>query len=162
MRQLLTVAILSLVTLANATATDDDEHKYLKAFPAAEDGMSRYVIELPHKERGEEDNFKVEITVGKEVLTDGVNLYHLEKVRRDALDDDLLQQPNPDSGLCSRGWRSPLSNLVGTQENEKGGAQLSVLKWPGRSIRKSLLTAERLCLAGLGETSLQSTSPRPT
>jgi len=77
MRQLITFATVSLVALVNSAATDDDEHKYLKAFPAAEDGMSRYVIELPHKERGEEDNFKVEITVGKEVLTDGVNLYHL-------------------------------------------------------------------------------------
>lgn len=49
----------------------------LDAFPAPEDGMDRFVIELEHKERGEEDAFKVEIIVGKEMLTDGVNLYRL-------------------------------------------------------------------------------------
>jgi ecotin len=32
---------------------------------------------LPHKERGEEDLFKVELIVGKEMLTDGVNLIRL-------------------------------------------------------------------------------------
>jgi len=37
----------------------------------------RYVIELPHKERGEDNNFKVEISVGKVMLTDGANLYRL-------------------------------------------------------------------------------------
>jgi ecotin len=35
------------------------------------------VIVLPHKERGEEDAFQVEIIVGKEMLTDGVNLVRL-------------------------------------------------------------------------------------
>ena len=32
---------------------------------------------LPHKERGEEDSFKVELIVGREMLTDGVNLVRL-------------------------------------------------------------------------------------
>jgi ecotin len=53
------------------------EHPELKAFPAAKDGMERYVIVLPHKERGEEDAFRVEIMVGREMLTDGVNLVRL-------------------------------------------------------------------------------------
>lgn len=52
-------------------------HPELKAFPAASNGMERYVIVLPHRERGEEDNFKVEIIVGKEMLTDGVNQIRL-------------------------------------------------------------------------------------
>ena len=39
--------------------------------------MERFVIVLPDKERGEEDSFKVEIIVGKEMLTDGVNLVRL-------------------------------------------------------------------------------------
>ena len=39
--------------------------------------MERFVIVLPHKERGEEDDFKVELIVGKEMLTDGVNLVRL-------------------------------------------------------------------------------------
>ena len=49
----------------------------LDAFPAPQDGMVRFVIELEHKGRGEEDAFKVEIVVGKEMLTDGVTLYPL-------------------------------------------------------------------------------------
>ncbi len=53
------------------------EHPELKAFPAPKAGMERFVIVLPHKERGDEDAFKVEIIVGKEMLTDGVNLVRL-------------------------------------------------------------------------------------
>ena len=53
------------------------EHKYLKAFPQAEDGMTRYVLELPHKERGEEGAFLVELIVGKTIETDGVNKYFM-------------------------------------------------------------------------------------
>lgn len=49
------------------------EHKALKAFPDAEAGMERFVITLPHKERGEDNNFKVELIPGKVMLTDGVN-----------------------------------------------------------------------------------------
>ena len=75
MRQLtmLTVTLVMLVT----TAATGEDHKYLKAFPPAEDGMVRYVIELPHKERGEDNGFRVEIIIGKEMLTDGVNLARL-------------------------------------------------------------------------------------
>lgn len=53
------------------------EHPELKPFPAATEGMERFVIVLPHKERGEEDDFRVEIIVGKQMLTDGVNLVRL-------------------------------------------------------------------------------------
>jgi len=49
----------------------------LDAFPAPADGMVRYVITLADKARGEEDRFKVEITAGKTILTDGVNSYRL-------------------------------------------------------------------------------------
>ncbi|MGJ8656519.1 MAG: ecotin family protein [Akkermansiaceae bacterium] len=49
------------------------EHKNLKAFPEATKDMERHVIILPHKERGEEDAFKVEIIAGKQLMTDGVN-----------------------------------------------------------------------------------------
>lgn len=52
----------------------------LDAFPAAEDGMTRFVITLPQKERGEEASFKVEIIVGRELLTDGVNQLQLGNV----------------------------------------------------------------------------------
>ena len=53
------------------------EHPQLKGFPAAKEGMERFVIVLPHKERGEEDAFQVELIVGKEMLVDGVNLVRL-------------------------------------------------------------------------------------
>lgn len=48
-------------------------HPELKAFPAAEEGMERFVIVLPDKTRGEEVDFKVELIPGKIMLTDGVN-----------------------------------------------------------------------------------------
>ena len=53
------------------------EHSQLKAFPEAGEGMERLVIVLPHKERGEEDRFKVELVPGKEILTDGANRYRM-------------------------------------------------------------------------------------
>jgi ecotin len=49
----------------------------LKAFPAARDGMERFVVALPHKERAEEDAFQVEIIAGRQMSTDGVNQYRL-------------------------------------------------------------------------------------
>ena len=59
------------------SAAMGQDHKYLKAFPPAADGMVRYAIMLPHKERGEENDFRVELIVGKEMLTDGVNQVRL-------------------------------------------------------------------------------------
>ena len=62
--------LLGFLTLAEGA---EIQHKNLKAFPPAKEGMERFVIVLPHKERGEEDAFKVELLVGKEMMTDGVN-----------------------------------------------------------------------------------------
>jgi ecotin len=64
-----------LASLSNCAAQGPPNH--LEAFPSAAQGMSRYVIELPHKERGEEDAFRVELIVGQQMLTDGVNLVRL-------------------------------------------------------------------------------------
>jgi ecotin len=72
---LLQVLIMGLVVLSISLARA--EHPELKAFPAAQEGMERFVIVLPHKDRGEEDAFKVELIVGREMLTDGVNLVRL-------------------------------------------------------------------------------------
>ena len=71
--RLASLGVLALLASSVAAA----EHKYLKAFPAAEEGMKRCVILLTDKERGEDDNFKVELIVGREILTDGVNRYML-------------------------------------------------------------------------------------
>src|SRR5215510_2333649 len=76
MRNTLTqMLMLGLVVLSVSAARA--EHPQLKGFPAAKEGMERFVIVLPHKERGEEDAFKVELIVGKEMLVDGVNLVRL-------------------------------------------------------------------------------------
>lgn len=49
----------------------------LDAFPATKEGMARFVILLPPKEREEEERLKVEVIVGKEMLADGVNQLQL-------------------------------------------------------------------------------------
>lgn len=53
------------------------EHAELKAYPPTMNGLVRQVIVLPHKERGEEDAFQVELIVGRKMMTDGVNTYFL-------------------------------------------------------------------------------------
>lgn len=73
--RLLTAALLSTACLI--AMSEETAHPQLKTFPAAEEGMVRHVIVLPHKERGEEINFKVEIVAGKVMETDGTNLYSL-------------------------------------------------------------------------------------
>lgn len=77
LQTLLILLLLLCVVREAAAAPDPEAEKYRKAFPAAQEGMTRYVILLPHKERGEEESFRVEIIVGKELLTDGVNSYRL-------------------------------------------------------------------------------------
>jgi ecotin len=73
-KQLLPLIVL-LVLCSMATA--DEAERYLKAFPPADEGQTRFVILLPPKERGEDGNFQVEIIVGKEMLTDGINQVRL-------------------------------------------------------------------------------------
>ncbi len=68
---------LLLVSLLPVQAALGSGGSALEPFPAPGEGNARFVIELEHKERGEEDAFKVEIVVGKQMLTDGVNLYRL-------------------------------------------------------------------------------------
>ncbi len=72
MNTLFTAALVLAVTLV-FPAIAAEPHKYLKAFPKAKEGMERFVINLPHKERGEDEGFKVELVVGKKMMTDGVN-----------------------------------------------------------------------------------------
>ena len=70
------IAIAGIIAMV-LSSLGSAEDRYLKAFPEAGDGMTRFVIMLPHKERGEDQDFKVEIYVGKEMETDGVNTYRL-------------------------------------------------------------------------------------
>lgn len=53
------------------------EHPELKAFPEAKQGMERFVIVLPHKERSEEGEFQVELVAGQTMMTDGVNVMRM-------------------------------------------------------------------------------------
>jgi ecotin len=69
--------LLILGIVVQSAAVFASGHPELKPFPLAEEGFERFVIALPHKARGEEDTFRVEIIVGKEMLTDGVNLVRL-------------------------------------------------------------------------------------
>ncbi|MCP4010453.1 MAG: proteinase inhibitor I4 serpin [Proteobacteria bacterium] len=68
---------LALCLLFSSLSIQAAEHTQLKAFPAAQQGMLRYVIELTHKERSEEQGFSVELIVGKYMQTDGVNQIRL-------------------------------------------------------------------------------------
>ena len=76
---LILITLLSFglfLTIPQAMSQDTPQQKtqkQLKAFPTAKVGMERFVIYLPHKERGEEDAFKVELLPGKMMMTDGVN-----------------------------------------------------------------------------------------
>ena len=75
------------------------EHPELKIFPSAKEGMDRFVMMLSHKGRGEEDDFMVEIIVGKTMLTDGINQMWLDN----ALEPRLLE-----------GWGYPYYEVTGS------------------------------------------------
>jgi len=68
MRTIVSVALVVLVSISLAFAADD-----MKAFPPAEEGMTRHVIGLP--KQGDESAFKVELIIGKTVKTDARNSY---------------------------------------------------------------------------------------
>ncbi len=71
--------LMTSLAVFSAAAFSAD-HPQLKAFPPAKEGMERFVIVLPHKARGEESAFKIELIAGKEMLTDGVNLVRLANI----------------------------------------------------------------------------------
>ncbi len=116
---------LVLGLLAFGGSAFGDEHPELKAFSRAQEGMQRFVIVLPHKERGEEDGFKVELTVGKEMLTDGVNQVRLGN----AIEPRTLE-----------GWGYTYYEVTGTSET------ISTLMAPpeGAPKRKTFVTAAPL------------------
>jgi ecotin len=69
-----TLALLLAVNLlAPGAPVAGADHPELRAFPPAREGMERFVIVLPHKERGEEDDFMVELVAGRTLQVDGVN-----------------------------------------------------------------------------------------
>ena len=68
MKAILSIALLATVSLAIAQTADT-----MKAFPPAEEGMTRHVIRLPQEK--DEAALKVEVIVGKTVRTDAQNRY---------------------------------------------------------------------------------------
>jgi ecotin len=62
-------SLVFLLAAFNALAAVDN----LKAFPPAEKGMTRFVLNLP--EAPIEEDLKVEVLIGKTVKTDAVNRY---------------------------------------------------------------------------------------
>jgi len=70
---MMAIAFVAVPATAWAGARDD-----LKAFPPPRPGMTRFVIHLPPRGDDEGDRFRVELTAGKVMWTDGVNLLHLD------------------------------------------------------------------------------------
>lgn len=69
MRKFYSIAILwILCSIVSAQAADN-----MKAFPPPEEGMTRYVLQVPKQE--DESAFKVELIVGKTVKVDKRNKY---------------------------------------------------------------------------------------
>jgi len=68
MKRWIPALTFSAIVISTVSAAD-----HLKAFPPAEEGMTRHVLELP--ETKDDSAFKVELIVGKTVKTDAVNRY---------------------------------------------------------------------------------------
>ena len=69
MKKVCSITVLSFFfAMISAQAADN-----MKAFPPAEKGMVRYVLQLPRQD--DESVFRVELVVGKTVLVDEVNKY---------------------------------------------------------------------------------------
>jgi ecotin len=68
MRNIVATALLVLAFISAAFAADD-----MKAFPPAEQGVTRYVIALPQQD--DEAALRVELIIGKTVKTDASNRY---------------------------------------------------------------------------------------
>ena len=86
-----------LCAAATATAADN-----MKAFPPADDGMVRHVLQLPPQ--ADEDALKVELVLGKTVKTDSVNRYffggkiEVETIQGWGFDRYVLKQLGPMAG----------------------------------------------------------------
>ena len=68
MKLLANIIVIFIYFMTNAQAED-----YMKAFPPAEEGMVRYVLQLPKKH--DESDFQIELLVGKSVVVDKSNKY---------------------------------------------------------------------------------------
>jgi ecotin len=69
MQKVILIMLASLLTISFQSRASDN----MKAFPPAEEGMIRKVLQLPQQD--DESSFKLELIVGKTVLTDPENRY---------------------------------------------------------------------------------------
>ncbi len=67
MKTVLSIAVLSCVAALSSVQAADN----MKAFPPAEAGMVRHVLQLP--QQADESAFKVELIAGKTVQIDAAN-----------------------------------------------------------------------------------------
>ena len=103
MSKLLSIAALFFVFAVVAAHAGDN----MKAFPPPEQGMVRYVLQLP--KQADESAFKVELIVGKTVLLDEQNRYFFSgKIQREII----------------KGWGFPRYNL--SQLGPMAGTQIAV------------------------------------
>ncbi|MBX3731663.1 MAG: ecotin family protein [Verrucomicrobiae bacterium] len=99
MKVLLALALLAVALPAAAT---DEAVRNLKAFPSAEPGMRRFVILVPARKA--EEDFRVQLLVGKTVLTDPVNRHFFggsletETIQGWGFDRHILRQLGPMAG----------------------------------------------------------------
>jgi ecotin len=69
MQKVILIVFASMLAMSFASFSADN----MKAFPPAEDGMIQKVLQLPKQE--DESSFKLELIVGKTILTDPANRY---------------------------------------------------------------------------------------
>lgn len=99
MKSLLALALLAITLPAAAT---DEARRNLQAFPPAEPGMQRFVIFVPAKKT--EEDFRVQLLVGKTIETDGVNRQFFggqletETIQGWGFDRHILRQLGPLAG----------------------------------------------------------------
>jgi ecotin len=93
-----TLFALALTLATTMTLAADN----MKAFPPADEGMARYVINLP--EQADETAWRVELLVGKTVQTDAANRYffagtlEIETIEGWGFDRHMLRQLGPMAG----------------------------------------------------------------
>lgn len=75
MKSQIPLLLFAVLALATPVFANDQASMWEKAYPAAEKGSNRLVVHLP--ELADEFAAKVELIVGKEQETDGVNIVHL-------------------------------------------------------------------------------------
>jgi ecotin len=121
----LLAVFLGVVTVA--VAANAEQHPELKVFPDAEPGMQRFVIVLPEKTQEDEDSFRIELIVGKEILADGVNRVGLAST----IETQTLE-----------GWAYPYYVVAGSGEI----TSTLMAPPPGASMVKSFVSAPSLDL----------------